>query len=241
MIKSLRRQYLKEQFNPSILGVFINPFFIIRRSIWESIRKDAPFLKGKLLDFGCGSKSYKELFLVEEYIGLDVEQSGHSHENEEVDVFYDGKNIPFSNNTFDSCFSSEVFEHVFELNESLQEIFRVLKPGGTCLFVVPFVWDEHEIPYDFGRYSSFGLRHLLVKQGFQIENWRKDTHFIQVLGQLTCLYLFNVGPKNKFLKIVYNILIISPFTILSLLLTFILPKKDSLYFNNVVRVRKPIA
>ena len=83
MIKSLRKKYLKESFNPSLLGVFINPFYIIRRSIWESIKNDAPFLKGKLLDFGCGSKSYKELFQVTEYIGLDVEQSGHSHENED--------------------------------------------------------------------------------------------------------------------------------------------------------------
>jgi hypothetical protein len=69
---------------------------------------------GKLLDFGCVSKTYKKYFShTDAYIGLDIEQSGHLHTNEQIDVFYDGKKIPFEENYFDSVFSSEVFEHVF--------------------------------------------------------------------------------------------------------------------------------
>jgi SAM-dependent methyltransferase len=152
MLHSLNRVYKQQSFNPGLIGMFFNPFYFIRKRIYQSIASFAPALEGKLLDFGCGSKAYKSLFTVDEYIGLDVEQSGHSHENEEVDVYYDGKVIPFEDDSFDACFSSEVFEHVFDLEDSLKEIYRVLKPGGKGLFVVPFVWDEHEVPYDFGRY-----------------------------------------------------------------------------------------
>ncbi len=238
MLQSLNRLYKQQSFNPGFLGLLFNPFYFIRKRIYSSIAGFAPALQGKLLDFGCGSKAYKSLFSVEEYIGLDVEQSGHSHENEEVDVYYDGKIIPFADNTFDSCFSSEVFEHVFELEASLQEIHRVLKPGGKGLFVVPFVWDEHEVPYDFGRYSSFGLHYLLEKHGFEVLESKKDAHFAVVVAQLWNLYLFNLGPKHKYLRLVYGMLFIAPFTLVWSVLLLVLPKIDTLYFNNVTLVRK---
>ena len=47
-----------------------------------------------MLDFGCGQKPYESLFSVEEYVGLDIEVSGHDHTNSKVDTYYDGKNIP---------------------------------------------------------------------------------------------------------------------------------------------------
>lgn len=238
MLQSLNRVYKQQSFNPGLIGLLFNPFYFIRKRIYSAIAGFAPALDGKLLDFGCGSKAYKALFTVNEYIGLDVEQSGHSHENEEVDVYYDGKVIPFADQTFDSCFSSEVFEHVFELEASLQEIHRVLKPGGKGLFVVPFVWDEHEVPYDFGRYSSFGLHYLLEKHGFEILESKKDAHFAVVIAQLWNLYLFNLGPHHKYLRLLYGMLVIAPFTILWSILLLILPKIDTLYFNNVTLVRK---
>jgi SAM-dependent methyltransferase len=239
MIPYLKQRYKEQSFNPGLLGLLINPFFHIRSSIYKGIKNQAPKLQGALLDFGCGSKAYKHLFTVDSYIGLDVEQSGHSHENEEVDVFYDGTTIPFDNETFDSCFSSEVFEHVFELEYSLQEIHRVLKPNGHGLFVVPFVWDEHEVPYDYGRYASFGLHYLLEKSGFEIVESHKDSHFFLVIIQLWNLFLFNLGPqKNKYLRLIYGAIIIAPFTLIGYALSWIAPKINSLYFNNIVLVRK---
>jgi len=32
----------------------------------------------------------------------------------------------------------------------------------------PFVWDEHSQPYNYARYSSFGLKFILEKHGFEI-------------------------------------------------------------------------
>jgi len=236
----LKHFYYKELFNPGLWGIFLNPFYFIRRAIYKGVSKYSCNLSGRLLDFGCGSKAYQNLFNVAEYIGLDVEQSGHMHGESEVDVYYDGKIIPFDDEYFDSCFSCEVFEHVFDLEESLAEINRVLKKGGKALFVVPFVWDEHEIPFDYGRYSSYGIKYLLEKKGFSVVNSEKDTNFFIVLAQLWNLYLFNIGPKRSaFLRIMFNVLCIAPFTLISITLNFIMPQKSTLFFNNIIVAEKP--
>ena len=42
---------------------------------------------------------------------------------------------------------------------------RVLKDGGLLWLSVPFIWGEHEVPFDFRRYSSFGLKKLVQENG----------------------------------------------------------------------------
>ena len=117
MIHRLKQIYSKEQFIPSFIGVFINPFYIIRKGLYKGVVSNKKYLKGRLLDFGCGNKPYEDLFDVQEYIGLDIEESGHSHKNEQVDIYYNGKTIPFDDNHFDSILSVEVFEHVINLEQ----------------------------------------------------------------------------------------------------------------------------
>ena len=174
------------------------------------------FLSGKLLDFGCGRKPYKHLFSFDEYIGLDIVESGHNHEDEEIDVYYDGTKIPFDRNYFDCVFASEVFEHVFNIDEVLKEINRVCKQNGHLLITVPFVWDEHEIPYDFERYTSYGIKHLLEKHGFEIVNLMKTTNYIETIFQMLCAYISQHILRKKIVQILLNPLLISPIMILGI-------------------------
>jgi SAM-dependent methyltransferase len=243
MIKKLADKLLKfyknQLFDPGISGIFINPFYFLRKGLSRGIKKYAYHLNGKMLDFGCGSKPYKKLFKVKEYIGVDVIYKGHSHEKEPIDIYYDGKILPFKNEAFDSLFSSEVFEHIFDLDLILSELRRVLKKEGSALFTVPFVWDEHEKPYDFGRYSSFGITYLLEKHGFQILSIEKSTKFLETIFQLFNLYLYyKLYTKNKYLNILINILFIFPFNILGILISNILPNNENLYHNNVILAKK---
>ena len=74
--------------------------------------------------------------------GFDVEAIEISASNYSQDRLfpvteYDGRTIPFSDNSFDVVFSSNVLEHVRELSHLHGEIRRVLKPGGTCVHVLP--------------------------------------------------------------------------------------------------------
>lgn len=240
MVAKLKERYNKSLFQPTFLGLFFNPFFIIRRGLYNGISQFSSYMHGKLLDFGCGSKPYKALFTVSEYVGTDIEVSGHDHRHEAIDVYYDGKTLPFADESFDSVFSSEVFEHVFNLSQILGELRRVLKPGGHMLLTVPFVWDEHEIPYDFARYTSFGLKHILQEKGFVVVQEKKTTSYVSTLCQMWAAYVYqHIFPKHKILRIALTPLFITPITLCGLLLSVILPKNMNFFHNNVMVVRKP--
>jgi SAM-dependent methyltransferase len=241
MKKGIIRYLRKQSFQPGFPGIFINPFYFIRRGLFIHIKKLAPQLSGSLLDFGCGRKPYEDLFHVKEYIGIDMEQTGHEHTLSKVDVYYDGKNIPFPDNSFDSVFCSEVFEHVFNLEEVLVEIKRVLKPGGKILITVPFSWNEHEIPFDFARYSSFGIRHILEKNGFDVVQLEKSGNFVRVIFQLWALYFYSIiNTKNAAVNFLLRMLFIIPINILGGILAPLFPVNKSLYFNNVVLATRKV-
>jgi len=224
-------------------SIFTNPFYFIRKGLHVAIKKLAGELKGDVLDFGCGNKPYRSLFTqCRSYTGMDIEKSGHGHENEQIDVFYDGHKFPFPENHFDGVFASEVVEHVFNLEEILSEIKRVLKPGGKFLFTCPFVWPEHEVPYDFARYTSFGIQSLLEKNGFRIVKQHKTGHFFEVVLQQWIFYIFCFLPKKPvFIYYILHQLFILPFILLGLILNVLLPrfmKRKDLFHNNVLLVEK---
>lgn len=233
-----KRDVKNNQFNPNLL----NPFYFIRKGLFTSIERYSSSLSGKMLDFGCGSKPYRNLFVVNEYVGLDYENPGHPHENEQIDIFYDGKNIPFGDEYFDSVLCSEVFEHVFNLPIVLAEISRTTKIGGHVLITCPFVWNEHEIPNDYARYTKFALISLMEKHGFQCIQFSKSGNFILVIFQLINLYFFEL-TKGKWyritiLRVLYKIFGFGLFNCLGLFFDFILPNNKSLYLNNIALFRK---
>ena len=237
----LRKTWDKEQFNPSfILGIWINPFFIIRRGLINGVREISSHMnQGKLLDVGCGSKPYEKLFNVMDYIGIDIEISGHNHSSSKVDKFYDGEKIPFEDEFFENAFASEVFEHVFNIDELLDEINRVLKPGGRLGFTCPFVWDEHEQPYDFARYTSFAVEHLLTVHGFKLIKLTKSTGYFETVMQMLSAYISqHVLPKNAYLRILLIPLFVSPINIAAIALAKVLPKNTNFYHNNIVIAEK---
>lgn len=240
MVAKLKQLYNKSLFQPTFLGLFFNPFFIIRSGLYKGVSQFSNHMRGKLLDFGCGSKPYKALFSVSEYVGTDIEVSGHDHRHEEIDVYYDGETLPFADESFDSIFSSEVFEHVFNLSQILNELHRVLRPGGRMLLTVPFVWDEHEIPYDFARYTSFGLKHILQEKGFIVVQEKKTTNYVSTICQMWAAYVYqHIFPQRKVLRIALTPLFITPITLSGLFLSAILPKNTNFFHNNVMVVQKP--
>jgi SAM-dependent methyltransferase len=239
MLIKLKRIYMNQMYFPSLFGILINPYYFIRKGLFKGVLLNKNYLKGRLLDFGCGNKPYRKLFDVKEYVGVDIKESGHSHKNEQIDVFYDGKTIPFGDNQFDCIFSAEVFEHIFNLEHILKELHRVLKPGGHLLITLPFVWEEHEIPYDYARYTSFGINNLLTRNGFEVINLEKTTNFIETVVQMWNSYVYQyLFPSNIFLKVLMVPLFIAPSTIFGIIFSKILPKSKTFYLNNIVVAQK---
>jgi SAM-dependent methyltransferase len=232
------KKTVNKNFNPGLS----HPNYLMRKKLVEAIITISPMVKGKVMDLGCGSKPYRSLFDCDEYIGVDFENPGHPHLNEQVDVFYDGKTLPFENNFFDVIFSSEVFEHVFNLHELLVEINRVLRPGGKLIFTCPFAFPEHEQPNDFARYTSFAVADLMETNGFSIHTYIKSGNTVEALGQLKMIYAhLHVVSLFKNIPVIRQGVRLFTYTTINLWTIFwskILPKADDLYMNNIVVATK---
>ena len=143
LVRSVKAYITRSMFLTTPLSIFVNPCFIIRNGIYRNILRHSLKMKGNILDVGCGSKPYEQLFSnADRYIGVDIKVSGHDHINSKIDHFYDGKTLPFDDQYFDCVVCFEVLEHVFNLDELLSEIYRVLKPNGMFLISIPFVWES---------------------------------------------------------------------------------------------------
>ena len=228
------RSYLARQmFRPGAAGIFVNPFYLARRNLDRHVAAIAPRLEGSLLDIGCGTKPYRAYFAVDEYIGMEIGDRTHDAAVQ-ADVFYDGRTFPFDADRFDSVTLFQVLEHVFEPEAFLAEVRRVLKPGGRLLITVPFVWDEHEQPYDYGRYSTFGLRRLLDRNGFNVETMQRSCRAPAAIFQLINAYLFKLTvTRSGALNAVLTAFLMAPFTLLGIVVAAVLPAHDDLYLDNI--------
>jgi len=126
------------------------------------------YASGDLLDIGCGTKPYQELFEVDSYIGVDLPLSHDISRQDKkviarsraIDVHGSALALPFSDSAFQTVVSFQVLEHVPEPQQMLSEIARVLKEGGTLILSTPQMWHLHEAPHDYYRYTKYGLIYL---------------------------------------------------------------------------------
>ena len=115
---------------------------------WPVIEKFVP-KEGNitLVDFGCGSGIILKLIYKKnpsgKYIGLDVLDDVLKKARKifpegnfyEID---DGEKLPLEDNSTDFIFSSEVIEHVYNTENAVSEMCRILKPGGKLLLTTPY-------------------------------------------------------------------------------------------------------
>jgi SAM-dependent methyltransferase len=93
----------------------------------------------RVLELGAGTGQQalelsKRGFEVE---AIDVPSSNYKRDQLFPITEYDGRNIPFPDASFDVVFSSNVLEHVRDLPGLHAEIRRVMRPGATCVHVLP--------------------------------------------------------------------------------------------------------
>ena len=217
-----------------------DPFFLSHRALRREIAALAQALPGRTLDVGCGTQPYRSLFPGPDYVGIEVPTASAYGSAKLADVYYNGRHLPFADASFDVVFSSQVLEHVFSPDAFLAEIGRVLRPGGHLLLTTPFVWDEHEQPYDFARYSSYGLIHLACRNGFDVEQARKTLANVSLLSQLALAYAYKVLRRGLPVPLAKALgaLISVPANTLGLIAGTVLPSNVDLYLDNVMLWRK---
>ena len=149
----------------------------------------------RVLDAGAGEAPYRELFVHCDYVTADWPNSVHPG-GRGADVVASLDDLPLDEASFDTVISTQVLEHVAEPGSVLREIARVLRPDGVIWLTVPLVWPLHEEPYDFYRYTSHGLRHLLDRAGFRRISVEPRNGCATTLAQLLAFAPSLLGEAN---------------------------------------------
>jgi len=119
-----------------------------------------------------------------------------------------GEALPFAGRTFDAVICSEVLEHVRDPRLVLAEIERVLVPGGIALIAVPFLYQIHASPHDFGRYTDDFWKSVLQDSGLPCERIEKQGLYWSVMLDFVRLPIERASAKTtralwrKFLRAV---------------------------------------
>jgi SAM-dependent methyltransferase len=160
-------------------------------------------VRGTLLDYGCGGQPYRALFepYIERYIGADVVAARGVKLDLEL---VPGEPIPLTDQSVDAILSTQTIEHVPDVDAYFAECRRLLKPNGTLVVTAPMHWRHHEAPYDFLRFTRFGLTRLLEKHGFAIKNLEPCGGVYVLMGQIFLDHLAKRGVKNRILYRVLN-------------------------------------
>ena len=110
---------------------------------WLRIRRMKPFINAEtnLLDVGSGAEGtmLKDLSpYIKRGVGIDVRAEAYDEGNIKIEqVEFDEKPLPFAHGSFDCASLLATLEHMNRRVELLQEIRRVLKPGGVLVITVP--------------------------------------------------------------------------------------------------------
>lgn len=175
MVKSNLSKEILSVIKPHIWDYYYYVSVLTRKAYERTIPK---ILKGskkyKILDYGCGVRPYEHLFEghIEKYTGIDV----GSNPNAEIEIT-PGQKLPFGDNEFDIVLSSQVLEHVEDVEQYMNECNRVLNTGGYLLLSTHGTWQYHASPYDYNRWTGIGLKILLEKYNFSVEE------SVPILGQ----------------------------------------------------------
>jgi SAM-dependent methyltransferase len=128
-----------------------------------------------VLDAGAGEARQRALFQRGRYIALDLGTGDAQWNYSALDIRGDLQRIPLRSGTVDRILCMVVLEHTRDPRGVIQEFARVLKPGGWLHMVVPFLWEEHQKPHDYFRFTHYGVQLLF-------ENLPLDVEFIRPMG-----------------------------------------------------------
>lgn len=151
-----------------------------------------------LLDAGAGSCRYKSIIEEKGYIyeSHDFQQEFDEHSIGIHKYVSDITNIVTEKNRFNSIVCTQVLEHLEDPLNALLELHRVTKEEGLIYLTTNFLFPIHSSPYDFFRFTNFGLEHLFNEAGFKILSLEPRGGFFYFVSKL--VYDFPSVLKSKF-------------------------------------------
>ncbi len=163
-----RVKSLADKVLPHFLLAWLDP---VQEIIESEVRAAASRITdGQLvLDAGAGEARHRRYFSRGRYIALDFGAGDARWDYSRLDVLGDLERIPLVADSVECVLCMVVLEHTREPRQVLAEFARVLKAGGSLVLVVPFLWEEHQAPHDYLRFTRHGMRMLLEDLPFHID------------------------------------------------------------------------
>lgn len=158
--------YGERRFNPRVWDYN----FVLMRGIARALRSLlSRHVAGKnvdlAVDLGCGSRPYEKLLRSTgaEYRGVDLPG------NPSADLHTDAHgHVPMPEASCGLILSSQVLEHVIDVDGYLCECARLLRSGGFLLLSTHGMWTYHPYPVDVRRWTRWGLEYEICARGFEV-------------------------------------------------------------------------
>lgn len=229
---------LKNNLNLLIKFCFVNFYYQIEKFVRDIAKKYDK--KGKeLLDIGAGATPYKKYFKKLKYSTQDIAQNNKRTIDHIGDL---NKGLPMiKDSSFDYILSTQVLEHLTNPQRVFEEFNRILKPKGKIFLTTNFIYQIHMIPYDYYRFTKYGLKHLGEASGFIIEHLKSQGGIFQVLSYILTTTPIRLILKNKRTLYHLYLIVFSPLIIflnLSAYLLDFLDKDKELTINYEVIYKK---
>ncbi len=134
------------------------------RAVTRILRENDPASSGKVvMNIGSGTDGvYQKLYApYPDLLRVGLPLDGR------IDAFGDAMDFPLQDNSVDLVLSSSVLEHIEDVERSVADQFRLLKPGGLVYAEIPFLRAWHMEPVDYQRYTWSGIEKLFARHGFE--------------------------------------------------------------------------
>ncbi len=168
MALNSRVKAFAERILPGRVLVWLDP---VQDLIESEVKYASRLLKdGQIvLDAGAGEARHRIQFPRGRYFALDAGYGDANWDYSKIDICGDLEHIPLRNDSVDCILCMVVLEHTRNPRQVLLEFARVLKPGGTLIMVVPFLWEEHQAPHDYFRFTRYGVQLLFESSVFRLD------------------------------------------------------------------------
>jgi SAM-dependent methyltransferase len=136
-----------------------------------------------VLDAGAGEGRHRKYFKRGRYLALDAGYGDAAWDYSGLDIHGELEHIPLRNSSVEYILCMVVLEHTRNPRQVLLEFARVLKKGGTLVMVVPFLWEEHQAPHDYFRFTRYGVRSIFESLPFRLDMLEPMGGFFRVCAR----------------------------------------------------------